>query len=370
MRFTLPKALFAIVLICCWNPAFAADYEVETVAQGLEHPWSLAFLPDGRMLVTERAGRLRVIADGELLPEPVAGVPEAYVADQGGLMEVLPAPDFEDSRLLYLSLADGQRGATATRVVRGQLDGNRLTEVEEIFRATPERGTAVHYGGRMLWLPDGTLVIGLGDGFNYREQAQNLDSHTGTIVRIHADGSIPTDNPFVDAPGALPEIYSHGHRNVQGLAYDSEQGILWQHEHGPQGGDLLNIIRPGANYGWPVTSHAPDYTGAIITPHRELAGMQSPVHVWTPAIAPAGLDLYNGELFADWQGNLLIAGLVSRDIHRLVIDDGKVIEEHRLLKAHDRRMRDVRVGPEGVIYVLTDHPDGEILRLTPPANNN
>lgn len=365
MQFTLPKALFAVVLICCWNPAFAADYEVETVAQGLEHPWSLAFLPDGRMLVTERAGRLRVIADGELLPEPVAGVPEAYVADQGGLMEVLPAPDFEDSRLLYLSLADGQRGATATRVVRGQLDGNRLTEVEEIFRATPERGTAVHYGGRMLWLPDGTLVIGLGDGFNYREQAQNLDSHTGTIVRIHADGSIPTDNPFVDAPGALPEIYSHGHRNVQGLVYDAANDRIWQHEHGPRGGDKLNLLAAGNNYGWPITSFAPNYDGAIISPHTHLPGVTAPVRTWTPALAPAGMALYEGDRFPDWQGNLLIAGLASRDLTRLVLDGEEVVEEERLLTELNRRLRDVREGPDGAVYVLTDHADGEVLRVTP-----
>lgn len=364
MRVLLSSAM-GLALLCSAALLHAGEYQVETIATGLEHPWSLAFLPDGRMLVSERAGRLRIIDGGELQPEPVAGVPQAYVADQGGLMEVLPAPDFADSGWLYLSLADGRRGATATRVVRGKLEGARLRDVEEIFRASPERGTAVHYGGRMLWLPDNTLVIGLGDGFNYREQAQNLDSHTGTIVRINADGSIPPDNPYVEAPGALPEIYSHGHRNVQGLALDPDNHTLWQHEHGPQGGDQLNVIRPGANYGWPVTSQAPDYTGAIITPHRELPGMVSPAHVWTPAIAPAGMALYNGALFPEWQGNLLIAGLVSRDIRRLVIEDGEVIEQHRLLAGHDRRMRDVRVGPRGAIYVLTDHADGEVLRLTP-----
>lgn len=351
------------------GPATAAEYRIETIAENLEHPWSLAFLPDGRMLVSERTGRLRVISEDGLEPDPVTGVPQAYVADQGGLMEVLPAPDFTDSGWLYLSLADGQRGATATRVVRGRLEDNRLQDVEEIFRATPERGTAVHYGGRMQWLPDATLLISLGDGFNYREQGQNLANHLGTIVRINADGSIPADNPFIGNPDALPEIYSYGHRNVQGLAYDKTREVLWQHEHGPRGGDELNILRAGGNYGWPVTTHAPNYTGAIITPHRELPGIHAPVNVWRPAIAPAGMAVYDGELFPQWQGNLLIAGLVSRDIHRLVIREGQVVEEHRLLDELDRRMRDVRVGPDGAIYVLTDHSDGEVLRLTPAARN-
>ncbi len=355
----------ATALALATTTSAAADYQVETVVEGLEHPWSIAFLPDGRMLVTERAGRLRIIRDGEVQAEPVAGVPEAWVAGQGGLMEVLPAPDYADSGLIYLSLAHGERGATTTRVVRGRLDGNVLIDVEEIFRATPTRGAAVHYGGRMVFLPDDTLLIALGDGFNYREQSQKLDSHTGTIVRIHADGSVPQDNPFVDKEGARQEIYSYGHRNVQGLVYDAANDRIWQHEHGPRGGDKLNLLAAGNNYGWPITSFAPNYDGAIISPHTHLPGVTAPVRTWTPALAPAGMALYEGDRFPDWQGNLLIAGLASRDLTRLVLDGEEVVEEERLLTELNRRLRDVREGPDGAVYVLTDHADGEVLRVTP-----
>jgi len=356
--------LFAVALLLSAPSALARDYTLETVVSGLEHPWSLAFLPDGRMLVTERAGRLRVVDDGVLLDEPVAGVPEAYVASQGGLFEVLPDPDFEDNGLIYLSLAHGSARANRTRVVRGRLDDHRLEDVEVIFDSVPDRSTPVHYGGRMTFLGDGSLVVGLGDGFNYREQAQDRTDHLGAVVRIQTDGSVPEDNPFVDDPDTLPEIYSYGHRNVQGLVFDERTGTLWQHEHGPRGGDELNRVEPGANYGWPVITHGIDYSGARVSPYREFEGMQSPLIDWTPAIAPAGMTLYRGEQFPGWQGNLLIAGLVARAVIRVEIGSNGPEEVERLFGDLDQRIRDVRTGPDGAVWLLTDHADGKLVRVT------
>lgn len=368
LRTVLPVLALALPGAALSPGPVAAEpaWRAETVAEGLVHPWSLAFLPDGRLLVTERAGRLRVIADGRLLPEPVTGVPEAFVASQAGLFEVLPAPDFEDSRLLYLSLASGERRANATRVVRGRLEGSALVAVEEVFLARPQQATPVHYGGRMLFLPDGTLLVTLGDGFNYREQAQALDSHFGTIVRVNADGSVPADNPFVNTPGALPEIWSYGHRNVQGIVLDPVTGRVYAHEHGPRGGDELNLIEPGRNYGWPVVTHGVDYTGAIITPFTEREGMEPPLIDWTPSIAPAGMTRYDGALFPEWSGQLFIAALAGQHVVRVALDaDGQPTAQARLFEALGERFRDVRTGPDGSLYLLTDSPRGRVLRIVP-----
>ena len=341
-------------------------FQVETVADGLEHPWAIAFLPDGRKLVTERAGRLRLIdEDGELVSDPVSGVPQAFVRSQGGLMEVVLDPNHESNGWIYLSLAHGNGRANATRVVRGRLDGLRWIDNEVIFTATPTRNRPVHYGGRIAFMADGTLLLTLGDGFDAREQAQKLDSHTGTIVRIHRDGSVPTDNPFVDQPDALPEIYSYGHRNPQGIVFDHETGLVWSHEHGPKGGDELNLIRAGENYGWPVATHGIDYSGARITPYTSRPGMVDPLIDWTPSIAPAGMSQYRGELFADFDGDLLVASLVERSIRRIRLDGETVVTDEILPLEINRRLRDVRVGPDGAIYILTDHANGEILRITP-----
>ncbi|MDQ2068832.1 PQQ-dependent sugar dehydrogenase [Natronospira bacteriovora] len=362
------SALLGLLLLV---PAQASEvnYRIETVADGLNHPWSLAFLPDGRMLVTERAGRLRLIdADGQLQPEPVEGVPEAYVASQGGLFEVLPHPAYEDNGWLYLSLAHGTARANTTRVVRGRLQEHALVDVEVLFDAEPTRSTPVHYGGRMAFLPDGSLLLGLGDGFDYREEAQKPDNHLGTLIRLNDEGSVPPDNPFVDDEERRPEIYSYGHRNIQGIVHDPGSGLLWSHEHGPRGGDELNIIRPGANYGWPAATHGIDYSGARISPHRTLPGMEEAVLVWTPAIAPAGLSQYRGEQFPEWEGDLLIAGLVARAILRVSLDGESAREEERLFREVGERMRDVRVGPDGAIYLLTDSRDGKLLRVERDAS--
>ncbi|WP_237251619.1 PQQ-dependent sugar dehydrogenase [Thioalkalivibrio nitratireducens] len=342
----------------------AVEYRIETVASGLEHPWAIAFLPDDRMLVTERAGRLRIIDEGRLLDAPVAGVPESFVRSQGGLLEVLPDPGFDDNGLIYLTQAHGTGAANTTRLLRARLDGERLADVEVLFEARPMRATPVHFGGRLALLPDGTLVLGLGDAFDDREDAQRLDSHTGSIVRVHRDGRVPADNPFVGRANALPEIYSYGHRNVQGIVFDAENGVLWAHEHGPRGGDELNLIEPGVNYGWPVASHGIDYSGARITPYTSLPGMRDPVRHWTPAIAPSGMTLYRGDQFPEWRGSLLISSLVQRQVRRLSLDGTRVIGEEVLFVEVGERLRDVREGPDGALYLLTDKPDGRVLRVT------
>lgn len=346
--------------------AHASALRVETVAEGLEHPWSVAFLPDGRILVTERPGRLRVIEDGRLLPEPVAGLPAVFSSGQGGLFEVLPSPDFAADGTLYLSFAHGDKDANHTRVVRARLDGRGLSAVEPVFTSQPAKSGDAHFGGRLLPLPDGTLLLGLGDGFYFREESQKLDSHLGTIVRINPDGSVPEDNPFVGRDGVLPEIYSYGHRHVQGLVRDPASGRIYAHEHGPRGGDELNLIEPGLNYGWPVATYGRDYSRALISPFTARDGMQPPLLHWTPSIAPGGLALYDGELFPQWRGHLFVAAMAEESLRRVPFaGDLPGGAQEVLLGDLGERMRDVRVGPDGALYVLTDEPAGRLLRLVP-----
>ena len=340
------------------------DYRIETVADGLNHPWSLAFLPDGRMLVTERAGTLRIIQDGELLATPVGGVRDVFASSQGGLLDVLVDPDFAENQRIYLSYAYGDRNANATRVIRARLQQQQLVDVQVLFTAAPMKDTPVHYGGRMTWLNDETLVIGLGDGFDYREQAQRLDNHFGKIVRIHKDGSIPADNPFVDQADALDEIYSYGHRDIQGLVFEPNSNTLWQHEHGPRGGDEVNRIEPGANYGWPVATHGIDYSGALISPYSSRPEMIDPELVWTPSIAPSGMTLYRGEQFPQWDGDLLITALVDRHVRRMDLEDGQIVAQETLFEEIGQRLRDIRTGPNGALYILTDANPGQVLRIT------
>lgn len=342
----------------------APDYRVETVAENLSFPWSIAFLPDGRALVTERAGRLRVIADGKLGETPVSGVPRAYVEGQAGLFEVLPDPNFSENQQIYLSFAQGRARANRMRVVRARLDGMALVDVKPIFTATPSKDTPVHFGGRMAWLTDGSLVIGLGDGFDYREKAQRLNSHLGKIVRIHSDGRVPVDNPFVHQADALPEIYSYGHRNVQGLAYDVQTHILYAHEHGPRGGDELNAIEPGVNYGWPVATFGLDYSGAVISPFTERPGMRTPLHQWTPSIAPSGMAIYRGTMFPDWDGDLLVTALAGRCAQRLRLREGKLVQGQVLFAELGERLRAVQVAADGAVWLLTDDAKGRVLRVT------
>ncbi|KPQ21081.1 MULTISPECIES: PQQ-dependent sugar dehydrogenase [unclassified Halomonas] len=345
------------------------SYYIETLADGLEHPWSLAFLPDGRMLVTERPGRLRLLSGkGETVVESLSGVPDVFVSGQAGLFDVRVSPQFEDDQQVYLSYACGNTDANHTCLAKGTLAENGLEDVSEIFRTQPAKQGAAHFGGRMAWLADGTLILTLGDGFDYREQAQNLGSHIGSTVRLNPDGSPPGDNPFALAhDGARPEIYSYGHRNVQGVVFDDDNQRLLAHEHGPRGGDEINIIKAGSNYGWPLATGGLDYTGARISPFTEYPGTVSPVLEWTPSIAPSGMVRYTGEMFPEWQGDLLVGALVNKEVRRVrVSDNGTSAEDvEGLFGELDERIRDVREGPEGAIYLLTDSPEGRLLRVTP-----
>lgn len=362
----MKSLLFAMLLsLMPVYPATAGEFVIETVAEGLEHPWAIVFLPDSSTLVTERAGRLRQIdANGRLSPEPVAGVPDAYVASQGGLMDIVLHPEFETNGWIYLSLSHGSAGANATRVVRGHLQDGRWVDNEVIFTAQPFKDTPVHYGGRMAFMNDGTLLISVGDGFDYREAAQSLESHLGTIVRIHDDGRIPGDNPFVDREDTLPGIYSYGHRNPQGMVVEPGSGRVWSHEHGPRGGDELNLVRAGQNYGWPVATHGVDYSGARVTPYATRPGLVDPLIVWTPSIAPAGMSRYRGKLFPEWQGDLLVASLVEQSIRRIRLEGDTVARDEIISLGIDHRLRDVQVGPDGALYVLTDEKSGKVLRIT------
>ncbi len=364
MRITA-RILALLLTGCCAFATQALDYRVETLAKGLEFPWSLAFLPDGRMLVTERAGRLRVIADGKLLPDAIGGLPPIYVSGQAGLFEVLPDPDFARNQLLFLSFAHGNSRANHTRIVRARLDGNALKEVTPIFTVKPAKQGDAHFGARMAWLGDGTLVMGTGDGFNYREKAQKLDNHLGKIIRIRKDGLVPEDNPFVNDKKALPEIYSLGHRNVQGLFFDVQTGKLYAHEHGPRGGDEVNLIEPGRNYGWPLITYGVDYSGAIISPFTEKPGLEQPLLYWVPSIAPAGMTLYRGALFPQWNGNLLVSALAGQKVQRIELNNGKVGQQFVLFGELGTRLRDIRTGPDGAIYMLTDKAFGRVLKVVP-----
>ena len=355
--------LLALALCAAAAPASALEYEVEIVAKGLAYPWSLAVLPDGDMLVTEREGRLRIIRDGRLDPTPIAGVPDTYAQDQGGFFDILPHPQFAANRQVYLSYSQGTRRANFLAVGRARFDGASLSGFEVIFMAEPDKDTPNHFGGRMAFLDDGTLLIVCGDGFDYREQALDLGSLLGKTLRIGADGSIPPDNPFVGRDGVRPEIWSYGHRNQQGIVA-TPHGV-YLHEHGPRGGDELNRIEPGNNYGWPAITYGMDYSGSYVSPYTAHPGMEQPVIHWTPSIAPAGLAYYDGEAFPGWRGNLLVASLVERSVRRIAIEDGGAILQQVLFTELGERLRDVRAGPDGYVYLLTDSADGQLLRIKP-----
>jgi glucose/arabinose dehydrogenase len=337
---------------------------IETMATGLDHPWSLAFLPDGRTLVTERAGRLRVITKGQP-PATITGVPAVYEAGQGGLFDVVLHPQFGTNGLLYLSYAAGTPEANFTRIMRARLLGNALVDQKVIFEVGPPKDTPVHYGGRMAFLGDGTLAMTVGDGFDFREQAQNLGSGLGKIIRINDDGSIPADNPFVARKNAQPSIWSYGHRNQQGLAFDAVSGRLYEHEHGPRGGDEVNIITHGGNYGWPVATRGVDYSGASISPYKTYKAMRDGLVVWVPSIAPSGLAVYRGRMFPELDGDLLVGALVDREVRRIDLDAaGRVKGQSRLFPEIAARVRDVRVAPDGAIWVTTDDASGTVYRVS------
>ncbi|MEO1253210.1 MAG: PQQ-dependent sugar dehydrogenase [Pseudomonadota bacterium] len=339
---------------------------VETVAGGLDVPWAISFIPNGDILISERKGTVRLIRDGALAPDPVPGAPEVMDWNQGGLYDILPHQDYAENQTVFIAYSAGTREENALRIARAIYDGEAIRDLEVIYEAKPLKDTGHHFGGRLDWGPDGKLYASIGEGSRYKEKAQDLTSSFGAVIRINEDGSIPSDNPdFGD--GALPELYSKGHRNPQGLVYDAERGIMWEHEHGPRGGDEINIIRPGANYGWPVASYGIDYNGARITPFTEYEGATQPVKYWTPSIAPSGLDVYRGDLFPEWDGDLLIGALAKTALHRVIVENGEPAGEERYLIGE--RIRDVEVGPDGAIYVASEvgaeNAEGRILRLTP-----
>ena len=342
------------------------NYKLVTVAEGLEFPWSLAFLPDGRMLVTERPGRLRIVAaDGQLSP-PVTGVPAVFAQRQGGLLDVVLDPKFASNARVYLSYAEADAaGLAGTAVARGKLEGNALTEVEVIYRQTPKSEGGLHFGSRLAFAPDGKLFITQGDRYLMKDMAQTLDNDFGKVVRINPDGSIPTDNPFVRTAGARPEIWSYGHRNMQGAAIHPQTGKLWTHEHGAMGGDEINLDEAGKNYGWPVITWGINYDGKPIGIGTTKEGMEQPLLYWKPSIAPSGMAFYTGDKFADWRGNLFVGSMKFAYLNRIELDGTKVKAEHKLLTEVNERIRSVRQGPDGYIYVTTDTPKGRVLRLEP-----
>lgn len=346
-------------------------FEVETVVDGLRNPWGMAFLPDGGVLVTERSGELRMVEDGKLLAAPIAGLPEIREIGQGGLLGIALHPRFDQNRLVYLSYAGEEDNRYGTEVLRGRLEGMTLESVQVIFRALPKSRGGRHFGSRLLFAPDGTLYVSLGDrgaspAQGRRHPSQNLEDHIGTLVRINDDGSVPSDNPFVNREGARPEIYTYGNRNMQGMALHPQTKQVWTHEHGPMGGDEINIMRAGINYGWPVITYGKNYgSGSQIGEGTHKQGMEQPVYKWVPSIAPSGMAFYTGNKLAGWTGDLFVGSLKFGLLVRLDVDGDRVSGEERLLYSEFGRIRDVKQGPDGNLYLLTDASDGKLLRINP-----
>jgi glucose/arabinose dehydrogenase len=343
-----------------------ARVQLEVVARGLEHPWGIAFLPDGRALVTERPGRLRIVGRDGTLGAPLAGVPEVSAVNQGGLLDVALDPDFARNQRVYLSYSEPRgEGLNGTSVLRARLGAQGLSEATVIFRQQPAMAGGHHFGSRLVFGRDGNLFVTLGDRGKGRDQAQKLDNHIGKVVRIDPDGKAPADNPYRQQAGAQPELWSIGHRNIQGAALDPGTGVLWTNEHGPRGGDELNRTLAGRNYGWPLVTYGTEYSGLKISDRTEAPGLESPVHYWVPSIATSGLAFYTGQSIPQWQGNVFVGGLKSGELSRLQLRDGKVVSEERLFgSALDKRIRAVVNGPGGALYLLTDEEDGWLVRVS------
>jgi glucose/arabinose dehydrogenase len=379
-----------LLIVSLATPAYSQDFptsgeshlhnfRIVTVADGFENPWSMAFLPNGDILVTERPGRLRIIRDGVLQHDPVPGVPPVRAERQGGLLEVALHPDFVDNRLVYLTFskpsADGSEGTTA--LVRGRFENDELHDVEEVFEAAAWSGGGNHYGSRLAFDGSGYVYMTVGDrgarpdpATVNEHPAQLLSNHQGSVLRLHDDGRVPEDNPFVNEPGALPEIWSYGHRNLQGLAIHPETGDVWNTEHGPQGGDELNVVLPGRNYGWPVIGYGLQYGGSVIHAMTRREGLEQPKHFWVPSIATSGLVFYTGDAFPNWRGSAFVGGMSGQQLARLTLDGHSVIGEETLLDGEVGRIRDVRQGPDGFIYLAIDSREGgmsPILRLEPAS---
>jgi aldose sugar dehydrogenase len=365
MKFLLLLVLFPVAAAAQTVRSDEHAFRVVRLVEGLEHPWSLAFLPDGRMLVTEREGRLRSITNAKLDEKPIDGLPRIEQYGQGGLHDVVPHPQFEKNQLVYLAYAARGPDGVGTELARGKLAGSRLEEVQVLFRQSPKGSAGQHFGGRIVFDRDGYVYLTLGDR-GERERAQKPDDHAGSVIRLHDDGRVPKDNPFVGKAGWKPEKFTLGNRNMQGAALHPHTGMLWTHEHGPQGGDEVNIIRAGVNYGWPVITYGRNYgIGTRIGEGTEKPGLAQPLYKWVPSIAPSGMAFYTGERFPRWRGNLFVGALRDRMLVRLVLDGEQVLKEERLLKGVLGRIRDVRAGPDGFLYLLTDESRGALVRLEP-----
>jgi glucose/arabinose dehydrogenase len=349
-------------------PSGAGNLQVETIVRGLDHPWSLAFLPDGRMLVSERPGRLRILTREGALSPPVAGVPAVRASGQGGLHDVALDREYAANKTIYFCFADSVSGGGRTALARARLDDAskpKLDDVKVIFRQEGPPSSGNHYGCRIVQARDGNLWLTMGDHFTQRDEAQNLANHIGKIVRVTPDGTVPPDNPFAGRSGARPEIWSYGHRNSQGAALHPQTGKLWEHEHGPRGGDEVNVPLGGRNYGWPVIGYGIDYNGAKIHEATAKAGMEQPIKYWVPSIAPSGMAFYTADLFPAWKGNLFVGALAGQMLVRLELNGETVTREERLLERMGERIRDVRQGPDGALWLLTDSSSGRVLRVTP-----
>ena len=379
MRLLTTATLIIAAAIC--SPAKAEITKAPTVksksapaattfAKGLVNPWGMAFLPDGRLLVTERPGRMRLIGkDGQLSP-PLGNVPPVYVSGQGGLLDVVLAPDFTTSRMIYFCYSEPRgQGSNGTTVARAKLAGDgatQLQDVQVIFRQEPATSGGLHFGSRLAFGRDGNLFVALGERFQ-RDKAQDLSNHYGKVIRIRPDGSVPPDNPFAGKTGARPEVWSYGHRNVQSAAIHPVSGKLWTVEHGARGGDEINIPQAGKNYGWPVITYGRDYSFLKIGEGTTKAGLEQPIYYWDPSIAPSGMAFYTGDLIPEWKGNLFVGALAGQALHRLVLDGEQIVGEERLLGDLGARIRDVRSGLDGALWLLTDSPEGRVLRLAPPS---
>ena len=338
------------------------DFSIDTLATGLVNPWGMAFLPDGRILIAERPGNLRVFEDGALLPQSVNGIPEIWAHGQGGLLDVVLHPNYAQNQWIYLGYASASNGVGNTAFARGRLNGKEFTDVEVLFHGEPHTGRPHHFGTRLVFDDDGYLFFTIGDR-GEQNNAQLLSNHNGTVMRFYDDGTVPADNPFVDEPGAMPEIWSYGHRNIQGMALHPVTRELWSHEHGPQGGDEINLVLRGENFGWPKVTHGINYDGTVITPDTTLPGMVDPILHWTPSIAPCGLAFVDSDKYPGWQHNMLVGALAGQHIHRVVLQGNQVVHTEKILQDF-ARFRDIRQGPDGYIYVLTEGP-GLFFRIVP-----
>lgn len=363
---TVIKCLVAALLL--QTPfTIAGGYELETVAEGFDYPWCVAFLPNGDYLLSMRSGELRIVSSSGDIGDAIEGVPEAYVESQGGFFDVALDPNFTDNQTVYLAFAHGDIKSNTTRIVRANLSGQSLHNVEPIFTTSPSKKGPAHYGGKLQFLSDGTLLLTTGDGFDYREAAQDTFSHLGKIIRINTDGSVPSDNPFADGKKGDAKVWSYGHRSPQGLVLDLATERVFMHEHGPMGGDELNLAQAGKNYGWPAVTYGINYSGALVSPFTEADGMQQPLRYWVPSNAPSGLAYYKGDAFPDWNNSLLMGTLVDNDVKRLQLDGAKVVAEESLFAELNARIRDVRVGPDGLVYLLTDSEQGKLIRVKPAS---